>query len=278
LSVANLLIGERIKRLRQYKGLSRGKIANRLRVDVTAVAAWEQGKYLPRDRHRSALADTLATNVESLFDAHEDPPSLPVSAQLVDTMQDLPGLLPELLGRTHRSVKAVRLTEPCATAAYMQQEFRALLAQRILARSLEVLRVEIFHDLSRLKEALSNMFRYEGCPYHLKAYSPGAAGTVPAMGGYFFDDSEFILGGYWTGVPPHNRPSLRLSGAPVRAFMTAYWDEVWHRGTLLNLRGAHDLEPLRRIAMALGLASDGWTDFVDEARHLDVGDGAPPLV
>lgn len=278
MSETKQLVGERIKRLRQFKGWSRQEIANRLHVDVTAVAAWEQGKYLPRDGHRVALAAALATSVESLFLQRQDADSTPLAAQLVDTMEDLPQLLLGLVERARISVKAIRLSAPYATAAYVQEGFRARLAQRVLDHSIEAMRVEIFYDLTRVKEVLSNIFRYDGCRYYVKAYCSGLKEIVPAMGAYFFDDSEFVLGGYWSGVPPHGKPGLRLSGAPIQSYLTAYWDEIWRRGTLLNLRGPHDLDPLRQIALSLGLEPGNWPNFVEEARWLEIGDGAPPLL
>jgi hypothetical protein len=98
------------------------------------------------------------------------------------------------------------------------------------------------------------------------------------MGGYFFDDTDYLIGAYWTGVPPHNRPGLRIRGEAFSTYFTAYWDEIWRRGAWLNMRGAHDLSALRKTALALGLDPGGWPRFVEEASVLEIGDGAPPLV
>jgi hypothetical protein len=98
------------------------------------------------------------------------------------------------------------------------------------------------------------------------------------MGGYYFDDQEFLIGAYWTGVPPHHRPGLHMSGEPFGSYFRAYWDEIWQRGTYMNPRGSHDLSRCRKIALQLGLEAKDWTAFVEEARAYEVGDGAPPLI
>jgi hypothetical protein len=128
--------------------------------------------------------------------------SLPVATKIVDTIDELPQLLNELVAQTRKSIRALRVAAPYPTAAYVQQEFRAMISERILADTLEVQRIEIFYELRRLQETLSNIFRYEGHAYYVKSYCAGVPDVVPAMGGYFFDDSEFLLGAYWTGMPP----------------------------------------------------------------------------
>lgn len=139
-------------------------------------------------------------------------------------------------------------------------------------------RVEIFYDLRRLQEVISNLFRYAGHGYYVKSYCVGVSEVVPALGGYFFDDNEFLLGAYWTGVPPHQKPGLRMSGDPFRIFFREYWGEIWRRGARLSIDSAHDLAGIQAIAMKLGLPQKKWKDFVEEAKVLRVGDGVPPLV
>lgn len=260
------------------RGLSRQDIAVRLHVDVTAVSAWEAGKYAPRSSHRLALAHALETDIEALFSAAPDAETQPVRAEVVDTVEELPSLLIQLLGRTQNRLQALRLAAPYSTAAYVQTEFRATISERLRSRSIEVQRVEIFYSLDRLKEVLANIMRYDGCSYHVKAYCVGTSDVAPAIGGYFFDENDFLLGGYWTGIPPLDRPGLHLQGDPVRTFFRAYWNEIWHRGRLLNIRGAHDLSAVRDLAQRLGLRNSLWNDFCEEARALDIGDGAPPLI
>jgi hypothetical protein len=47
---------------------------------------------------------------------------------------------------------------------------------------------------------------------------------------------------------------------------------------LLNIRGGHDLSAVRDLALCLGLKKSLWNNFCEEARALEVGDGAPPLI
>lgn len=271
-------LGPRIKRLRGAKGLSRGEVAEQLQVDVTTIAAWEAGKYLPRDKYRARLAWVLGVEAEALFNGDADHDSSLTSAVLFDSIEHLSNILCELTKRARHKLKALRLAAPYTTPAYVQQEWRTLVSERLLSGTLEVQRIEIFYDLRRLQETLSNILRYDGRKYWVKSYCPGLVEVSPAMGGYFFDDEEFLLGAYWTSVPPERRPSLRMSGAPFRDFFQAYWDEIWRRGTLLNIRGAHDLSAVRTVALQLGLPSKEWKSFVEEAAEIKIGDGAPPLI
>src|SRR5579872_806216 len=98
-------IAGRLKRLRERKGLSRREAAGQIGVDVTAVAAWEAGKYLPREGHRAKLAQVLATDQDILFDTRSDPPHAG-RAEAVDTMSTLPHLLPALLRQTTQKIQA----------------------------------------------------------------------------------------------------------------------------------------------------------------------------
>lgn len=272
-----IAIGRRIKRLREHKGLSRQQIATHLAVDLTAVAAWEAGKYLPREGRRVRLAGLLGTDLGTLF-AEEQQPSPGSGAVLVDTLSELPGLLRELLEHTERRLGAFRIAAPYGTPAHVQEEFRRRLDGRLLDGTIEVERIEIFYDLGRLKEIASNILRYEGRPYRVRACCLGVTDVVPGMGGYMFDDDEFLIGGYWAKVPPHARLGLRLSGEPFRTYFADYWSEIWDRGTELNPGGKADLSALRDAAQQLGLDPAAWPQFLEEVRAFDVGDGLPPLI
>lgn len=160
----------------------------------------------------------------------------------------------------------------------MQEEFRSHVDARLMTGSIEIQRIEIFYELGRLKEVLSNIIRYDGRPYAVKSYCAGVKEVVPGMGGYMIDDREILVGAYWTAVPPPRRAGLRLSGEPFRTYFAGYWDESWRRGTLLNPDGARDLSAVREVALQLGLEASQWTHFVDEAHSFKVGDGLPPLI
>ncbi len=257
--------------------MSRKTLAEILKVDSTAVASWELGKYLPRDGHRRSIADALGTEPHLLFSNPSLAAPPPIMASITNTFADLPGLLMELLA-TSRQMRALRLAAPYSTPTNVQMDFRESVSDRILAKTLEVQRVEIIYSLDRLKEITSNIFRYDSTSYFVKSYCPGLKEVAPAMGGYFFDDSEFLIGAYWTGIPPHNRPGLRLSGEPFTTYFNAYWEEIWRRGTLLNMKGAHDFSVVRAVALSLGLDEADWSGFLEEARTLELGDGVPPLI
>ena len=272
-----IAIGRRIKRLREHKGLSRQQVASHLAVDLAAVAAWEAGKYLPREGRRVRLAGLLSTDLGTLF-AEEQQPAPSNGVALVDTLSELPGLLRELLDNTERRLRAFRIAAPYVTPAHVQEEFRRRLDGRLAEGTIEVERIEIFYDLARLKEIASNILRYEGRPYRVKACCTGVDDVVPGMGGYMFDDDEFLIGGYWARVPPHARRGLRLSGEPFRTYFLDYWNEIWTRGIELNPGGRPDLAALRDTAVKIGLEPGRWGQFLDEARGFDVGDGLPPLI
>ncbi len=271
-------IGKRITELRVAKGLSRRELADRLKVNVTSLGGWEGGKRLPREKVRLRLARLLGSDPAALFAMDAACVSGPITACAVDTIDELPDLLIELTNHTRRTLRALRLAAPYGTSAHVQIDWRRLVSQRLLDSTLEVKRIEIFYDLRRLQEVLSNIFRYDGRPYCVKSCCTGMKDVFPAFGGYFFDDDEFLLGAYWTAVPPEKQPSLRASGPPFRIFFNAYWDEIWRRGIWLNSRGAHDLSDVQRVAYTLGLPPQNWDRFVEEARELKIGDGAPPLI
>jgi len=273
-----LASGDRLKRLREAKGISRAELAVILKVDVSSIAGWEGGNRLPRERRRRSLARVLGVDLETLFKLNIDTHPALTTATLVDTVSVLPDLLIDLTQRTSTRIRALRLAAPYVTPAHVQIEWRNLVDRRIRDGTLEVERIEIFYDLRRLQEILSNIIRYDGRPYLVMSFCAGISEVVPAFGGYFFDEEEFLLGAYWTGVPPRDRPGIRLSGPPFQRFFHDYWNEIWRRGTLLNIRGAHDLTTVRDVALKLGLVEGDWDRFVEEAKRLDIEDGAPPLI
>ncbi|MDE2466076.1 MAG: helix-turn-helix transcriptional regulator [Alphaproteobacteria bacterium] len=272
-----IAIGRRIKRLREKKGLSRQHVADALKVDLTAAAAWEAGKYLPREGRRLRLAELLQVDVGTLF-AEEQEPSPSRGAALVDVQSELPGLLRELISSAERTLRAFRLASRHATLPFVQEEFRRLTDKRILDGSLEVERIEIFYELERLKEVLATMLRYAGRPFRVRTVCNGVKELVPGMGGYLFDDREFLLGGYWSEYAGDGRPGLRLSGEPYRTYFADYWREIWDRARPLNPDGAADLDGVRSEAVKLGLDPGDWPRFLSEAESLTLDDGLPPLI
>jgi transcriptional regulator with XRE-family HTH domain len=260
--------GEKLRQRRESAGLSRAALASRLGVDPSAIAAWERGDYRPKRHRLVALEHALESGSVA---------EIPSSVGLLDTLTALPAALTELLPAT-RILRALRLAAPYATPSHIQTDFRRDVGRRLAEGDLEVQRVEIFYTLDRLKEAVWNVLTYDPRRYCLKFYCPGMSEVAPAMGGYFFDDRTFLVGAYWSGIPPHDRPGLRCSGEPFRTFYMSYWREIWGRGTLANPRAGHDLSALKSVALALGLKSDDWPAFVESARLLEIGDGGPPLI
>lgn len=270
-------IGSRIRRLREAKGLSRNQLAHRISVDVSSIAGWEGGKRLPRETIRTRLARTLDCELSLLF-SQEAEAMEPTSVSIINVTSEFPDVFAECARNVRHTVRAVRLSSPYCTAVNVQAEARRIISERIIAGTLEVQRAEIFYTLERLKEALSNILRYDGKAYYVKAYCVGLTEVAPFVGAYAFDDSELIIGGYWTGYPPQGQPVMRITGPAVKVFFQSYWGEIWGRGTLLNTHGAHDLSAVKEVALKMGLPVRKWGRFMEEASSLEIGDGAPPLV
>jgi transcriptional regulator with XRE-family HTH domain len=274
------LVAARIADARRAMGLSRGELARLVDVDVTTVSGWEAGKYRPREgAHQKRLAAALGMELHDLHARPNDVKRAPSrEPKLIDALGDFPALLETLLRSAKRSVKDLRLGAPYVLPPNIQVRFREAIAARIMDHSIEVQRVEIFYALERLKEVLANILRYHGRSYHVRSFCPGVEEVVPALGGYAFDDTKIILGGYFTAMPPHRKPGLLLQGPAVSQFFQAYWDEIWARGTPLNLSGASDLSAVRTLALRLGLPEARWGDFLADARALKIQDGAPPRI
>lgn len=269
---------ELISEARRAAGLSRGALAAKLDVTPSTVGGWERGKFNPRDgEQRTKLADVLKLNLVELsraIDGRADAGSS--TARKVDAMEEFPALLLKLLRQAKRTLKDIRLAAPYTLPPFVQTEFRKAVSARILERSIEVQRVEIFYSLDRLREVLSNILRYDGCRYFVRSYCAGLKEVTPALGGYAFDDTHVILGGYFVALPPHSQPGLLVEGPDVEVFFSRYWDEIWRRGTPLNLGGAADLSKVRTVAQTLGLRDGDWSQFLEEAKALKGGaDGAP---
>jgi len=272
-----LAIGQQLRKVREGRGLSRARAAQLLHVDASSISGWESGRRLPRLDMRRNLAELFSVDISTLFPSDSDT-TPPPAVSLIDTHSDLPDMLLRFTVNATRSLRALRLSAPYPTPAHVQIAWRKAVSERLRNHSVAVQRIEIIYDLRRLQEITSNIMRYDGCNYQVKCFCAGLAEVVPAMGGYFFDDDQFVFGAYWTGVPPGNQPGIHLTGEPFRTFFNAYWDEIWRRGTFLNVRGAHDLSEIEAIARKLGLQPRQWPRFVEQARAFEVGDGAPPFV
>ena len=268
--------GQQLRALRKTAGLTRCDVAEKLRVHVSSVSGWELGKRLPREGLHNKLARILGCSAAQLFPSGE---VLQLSAAtLFDTVKDMPDLLVECTRRAEKLLRVMRLASPYASVSNTQTAWRKLISERLREGSLVVQRLEIVYELPRLKELLANIFAYDVQHYQLKIACPGLKQIAPFMGGYIFDNREILLGGYWTQIPPQGQPCIRLTGEPYATFFSGFWNEVWRREKLINLRGSHDLSAVQEVAFALGLPRRCWKSFVAEAEHYAVGDGAPPLI
>jgi hypothetical protein len=204
------------------------------------------------------------------------------SISLVDTMDELEDLLVTALQSARRSLKAFRIASPYATMRPAQRKFRAQVAQRILAGTIEVQRAEILYTRERLTEVLSNAIRYQGKSYWIKSYCGGRLSpedAVPGMGGYMFDDSEIFLGAYWQTLPPHDKHGLRLTGSAARRYFNEYWNYIWDRGTLLHPAARPDqYSRFKEAATQLGVAEKDWPQVLEQAKFLASDSEDPPLI
>lgn len=270
-------IGRRIRYLRETKGLSRAALARKIDVDISSIAGWESGKRLPRDTVRIRLARALDCELTELLSPLKETAE-PSTVSLLDVSKDFPAIFAERARDTRHIIRTVRLASPYSTTLNVQTEARRIVGERLVAGTLEVQVLEIFYSLDRLKETLSNILRYDGRPYYVKACCVGLTEVAPFLGGFCFDDADVFVGGYWTGYPPQSQPVMRIRGPAIKTFFQSYWKEAWQRGVMLNAHGARDLSIVRETAMAMGLPGKHWKRFQEEARALDIGDGAPPNI
>ena len=277
ISDAPRAIGLRLRRLREAKGLSRSQLARKIEVDVSSIAGWEGGKRLPREAVRTRIARALDCELSALLSPEPDAVA-PTTVSILNGTSEYPALFAECARKVQRTLRALRLASPYCTTVRVQTEARRIICERILAGTLEVQRVEIFYTLARLKECLSNILRYDGKAYYVKAYCVGLTEVAPFFGAYAFDDDDILIGGDWTGYPPPGQPVMRITGPAMRVFFTSYWKEIWGRGTLLNPHGGRDLFAVKAVALKMGLTARQWRHFVEEAFSLEPGDGAAPLI
>src|SRR3546814_20022303 len=62
MNISYEVLGDRLARLRRNRGLSKTDLAGRLRVTVTSICYWAQGRTPPRPAPLPALADLLGTS------------------------------------------------------------------------------------------------------------------------------------------------------------------------------------------------------------------------
>ncbi|MBU1142401.1 MAG: helix-turn-helix domain-containing protein, partial [Firmicutes bacterium] len=62
---------EKLKKLREDKGLTQQELANQLFVTRSAVAKWEQGRGIPNPDSIDAIADFFAIDQKELFNEQD---------------------------------------------------------------------------------------------------------------------------------------------------------------------------------------------------------------
>ena len=268
-------IGRRIRHLRETKGLSRAALARKINVDVSSIAGWEGGKRLPRDTVRTRLARALDCEVAELLSPFKEIAE-PSTVDVIDVSKDFPALFADRARSVRHTMRTLRLASPYSTTVNVQTDARRIIGERLIAGTMEVQVLEIFYTLDRLKETLCNILRYDGRRYYVKACCVGLKEVAPFLGGFGFDDGDIFVGGYWTGSPPQGQPVMRIRGPAIKIFLQSYWKEAWQRGIILNAHGGRDLSIMKDTAISMGLPSRNWKRFLEEARALDIGDGAPP--
>lgn len=60
-------IGERIKKLREERNISRGELCSEAEISLSALTMYETGQRVPRDEVKLRLARCLNTSLEGLF-------------------------------------------------------------------------------------------------------------------------------------------------------------------------------------------------------------------
>lgn len=63
----NEKLGDRIKALRELKGLSQEKVAEQCDTNSSVVSRWETGRNKPSDRFQQKLADVLGVNIDDFY-------------------------------------------------------------------------------------------------------------------------------------------------------------------------------------------------------------------
>jgi transcriptional regulator with XRE-family HTH domain len=61
------VIGQRIKTLREEKGIAREAFCNAVGITLSALSMYENGQRIPRDEIKVKIARVLETSIEALF-------------------------------------------------------------------------------------------------------------------------------------------------------------------------------------------------------------------
>lgn len=258
--------------------MSRVWLAQLVSVDVTAISAWENDKYRPRVEKRLQLAQALGVSLDELFPEPDDTDRNGAAVVQIPNHANFLERLLEHAASAQRHMRAIHCSCAMATSSGVMAEFRASLSQRLLADTIAVEHIEVIRTLSRLKEVLHNIHRYDGHTYSFGAYYAAPDETIPGPNAFLFDDRDLLLGSSWNGEPIDDNVRLSLSGGELVDYFRQRWSEMWNGATPLNPEGANDLSNVEALAIRLGLPASDWPEFLQEARTLTLPDGGPPFV
>jgi transcriptional regulator with XRE-family HTH domain len=87
-------MGERIKIARDAQGLSQQQVGNAVEVTRAAVQTWEQGRFVPQEKHLGKLASVLKITMSYLVAGKGDDPS-PLQDQIRPTTLRLRNMILE---------------------------------------------------------------------------------------------------------------------------------------------------------------------------------------
>lgn len=62
-----IIIGQRIKSLREQRGISRESFCNAVGITLSALSMYENGQRIPRDEIKVRIARVLGESIEAIF-------------------------------------------------------------------------------------------------------------------------------------------------------------------------------------------------------------------
>ncbi len=84
-STTRKLLGQRIKELRQAKGLKQSQLAENIGIEPRSVSKIESGFHFPKDEHLQKIANTLGVEIKDLFETSH----LKSDAELVEEINGI---------------------------------------------------------------------------------------------------------------------------------------------------------------------------------------------
>ena len=272
-------VAQRIRQARLLKGVSRRELSDLLNVDVTAVIAWETGKYLPRDSNRTALARHLGLDLLDLFsETRDEEPFDGFCGKFTSYTEMRRQPLKDLVRNCRKQIKILRVSYPFVSHIAAEFDYSEMISRRILNDDLEVRCVEIFYNPLRLQQAMANAFRYQDHAYIAKTFSACSKDVFPGIDLFIFDDIEIVMASFWAIESQDERPILQVRGKPFQTFIMEYWNEIWRHAAPLNPNLAVDTNAFRKIAFELEQTEAQWAQMLEDARNPKQDDNVHTLL